>query len=139
MSSAPSRLFWPGVVVGWGVIAVGVSSVWRHRADVEPAAFVTWMLVVLFAHDLLLVPVVLAVGVTLTKLVHGRRRAALQAALVVAALVVLFAWPYLRGWGRVPSNPSIQPRDYAAGVVWTLAALAVFALSVAGVARARRR
>ena len=138
MNRVGSRLFWGGVVVGWAVIAVGASSAWSHRADVAPAAFARWLLLVLVAHDLVVVPVVLVIGVTLTRVVPRRWRAATQMALVVAGLVMLYAWPYVRGWGRVASNRSIQPRDYGEGVAWTLAALAVVALSIAAIGRARR-
>jgi hypothetical protein len=133
-----SRLFWPAVIVGWAVMAVGVTSAWSHRADVAPAAFARWLLLLLFVHDLVVVPAVLLVGATLSRVAPRRWRAAIQVTLAVTGLVALYAWPYVRRWGTVSSNPSIQPRDYGEGLALTLAALAVVGLSVAGVARARR-
>lgn len=53
--------------------------------------------------------------------------------MVVSAMVALAAYPEVRGFGRFPGNPSLLPRDYAAGlllvlfIVWGVTAVLVFA------------
>jgi hypothetical protein len=44
---------------------------------------------------------------------------------LMSAVVVLVAWPALRGHGRatVPDNPTVQPLHYPTAVAWVLAAV----------------
>jgi hypothetical protein len=51
-----------------------------------------------------------------------------RAALLTTAVLVAVGWPFVRGYGRSPSIPSLLPRNYATGlaaavaVVWLIAA-----------------
>ena len=135
------RSFWPAVAIGWASITVGVVGVLGEGRDVPVAAFGRWVLGLAVLHDVVVVPIVLAAGVVIARVLRPPWRAAVSAALVVAGPVVLFAWPFVAGWGRSASNPSIQPRSYGSGLVTVLAVVAVVFV-VAGLAagrRARRR
>jgi hypothetical protein len=63
--------------------------------------------------------------------VPGRARPVVQAALVVSAVVALFAYPLVRAYGLAVNNPTSLPHNYAAnllvvlGVVWAVAAVLV--------------
>lgn len=50
----------------------------------------------------------------------ARVRAPVEVGLIVSGVVVLFAWPFLRGYGLRPDNPSALPNDYAAGLAGVL-------------------
>lgn len=135
-----AKLFWPSVVVGWLLIGVGIVGVAGEGRDVPVAAFARWVIGLVLVHDLVVVPLVLVVGALLRRAFPAPWRAAAAGALVVAGPVVLFAWPYVAGWGRSRSNPSIQPRDYGDGLVVLLAVIAVATVAVGvGVGVARRR
>jgi hypothetical protein len=113
----------PFVVVGWGLMAVGALAVVRSDGSVPPLAFGRWLVGLAVVHDLVVAPVVFVVGFLLHKAPLPAARATVVRALVVIAIVVLFSWPLVAGWGRAPANPSIQPRDYGDGLAWVLAAV----------------
>jgi hypothetical protein len=48
------------------------------------------------------------------------------------------AWPFVRGYGRQPGNPSLLPRNYAAGLAAYLAAIWTVALAIVGIGLAVR-
>ncbi len=67
---------WPvvvGVVVGAVFAAVGVRSLLGASADTHPSAAAIWVVGLAVAHDLLLVPVVLVIGVALARWAPRRR------------------------------------------------------------------
>lgn len=123
MTQTP-KLFWPAVIVGWGIIAVGIVGVLGEGRDVPPFQLASWIVGLALLHDLVLVPIVVAVGFGLGRLLPPPWRSVAGGALVVAGPVVLFAWPYVQRWGISSSNPSIQPRDYTHGLVVVLAVIA---------------
>jgi hypothetical protein len=133
-----SRWFWPAVVVGWSVMAVGAIGVAGEGRDVPPFAFARWIVGIALVHDLVLVPICLAVGVLLQRALRSPWRGIAGTTLLVAAVTVLFAWPYVMGWGRLRSNPSIHPREYGRGLTQLLATIALGAVVAAGVTVVRR-
>ena len=136
-----TRLFWPAVVVGWLFIGVGLVGIAGEGRDVPVDGFGRWVVGLALVHDLVLAPIVVAIGVGLGRVLGPPWRSIAGAALIVAGPVVLFAWPYVAGWGRSASNPSIQPRNYPGGLVTVLAVISVAAVlvAIAEVVRARRR
>ncbi|MBV8949756.1 MAG: hypothetical protein JOZ99_02695 [Actinobacteria bacterium] len=131
-----SRLFWPCVLVGWGLIANGVRGVLENSRVVRASAFLRVFIGALLVHDVLLAPFVIAVGVMVARIVPRRVRAPVQAGLIISGVVVLFAFPFVRGYGRIPDNPSILPRNYGQGLAIVL--VAVWIGVVAGTALAVR-
>jgi hypothetical protein len=127
------RLFWAllpagGLLMGWGLVGL-----LRDAASTVPASWLRWFLGGLLAHDLLLVPAVLIVGLALRRLPPALRPPA-RFALIVSGTLALMSVPLLLGYGRStqPGNASVLPGDYlrslaiSAGAVW--AAAAVWAL-----------
>lgn len=133
-----SKLFWPGVIVGWAIIGVGIAQLVGEGRDVPALAFTRWLVGLALVHDLVLVPVVLAAGAVLRRALQPPWRSTVGGALVVIGPVVLFAWPFVARWGRLRSNPSILPRDYGRGLLVIVAAIAVTSAAVGIVATSRR-
>jgi hypothetical protein len=115
---------WPvvgGAVVGIGLASVGVVSLLQEPHDTHPMVTVRWIVGLALAHDLVLVPLVLAVGACVHRLPRSSR-GWIAGGLLVSGALALVAWPEVRGYGRAPGNPSILPRNYGRGLVVTLVA-----------------
>jgi hypothetical protein len=125
------RLFWVSAGVGWAVIAWGVVGVFSNRLDTRPANLARFVVGGALLHDLVVAPLAIVAGVLLARAVPARARAPIQAALVVSAIVALFAYPLVRAYGLAANNPTSLPRNYGLnlaivlGFVWTVAAVAV--------------
>lgn len=126
----PGRLFWPAVAGGWVVMAAGAWGLLSDADRTRPVESARFVLGAAVVHDLLLAPVVVLVGLGVAKVVPAWARRPVQAALIVSAIVALFSIPFVRGYGRVATNPSILPRNYGAGLavilawIWGIAAVA---------------
>lgn len=126
------RLFWVSLIVGWSGIGFGVISALSHAGAARPVALGAYVLGALVVHDLVVVPVALAFAVVVGRRLPAHVRGPLLGAVVVSAVVALASYPAVRGFGRFPGNPSLLPRDYAAGlllvlfIVWAVTAALVF-------------
>ena len=130
-------LFWVSAAAGWGLIAWGLRGAWHHRVDTRPAELTRFFAGGIVAHDLLFAPLVLGGGVLLARLVPGRWRAAVQAALLVSGSAALLAWPEVRDYARVNHNPSSLPHNYTANLAVVVGA--VWAVALLGTVIVRRR
>lgn len=131
------RLFWVGLAVGGLIMGNGVRGLVVNRIDTLPRR---WLLVAgvgNLVHDFLLVPAVILVGLVVRRLVPSHIRPAIQGGLICTGVVALFAFPFVRGYGLQPDNPTILSRNYAAGLAIVLASVWVVTAVVA--ARAWRR
>jgi hypothetical protein len=131
-----------GLALGLPVIGYGVRGAVIDADDTRPAELAAWILGSGLVEDLVLIPVVLGVGLVARRLVPAAAWPAVRAGLIVTGALCLVAWPFVRGYGRDPSIPSLLNRNYAAGlaiaiaVVWVAVALRLVALAVAS--RGRR-
>jgi hypothetical protein len=127
-----------GLVLGVPIVAFGVRGVLVDAVDTHPGELTRWLVGTALVNDLLLVPLVLVVGAVGRHLTPPRAWPAVRAGLLVSGVLCLVSWPFLRGWGRDPTNPSLLARDYGLGllvaqaVVWLLVALIVTRLSAGG-------
>lgn len=128
-----------GAVVGVALGAVGVVSLFNESHDTHPPVAIRWVLGLALAHDLLLVPLVLAIGVAVRRWMPGTLRPFVATGLVVTGATLLFAWPFVRGYGRLRNHPSLLPRNYAHGLVATLGAVWLVVVITALVALVHRR
>lgn len=83
-------------------------------------------------HDLVLAPIVCLVGLAVGRLLPLSARGPVAAGLFVSATVTAVAWPAVRGYGRLPDDPSVLPGNYAGGLAIVL--VAVWAAVAVGVA-----
>lgn len=128
---------WIGLALGVPCIAWGIRGVLAESARTHPAELGRWIVGSAVVHDALLLPVVLGVGVLARRFVPTVAWPAVRWALATTGVVLLVSWPFVRGYGRRPSNPSLLPRAYGTGVLVTLALVWVVALAVAWVAHRR--
>lgn len=131
--------FWLSALAGWMLILWGVRGALQHHVDTRPGELARFLLGGAVAHDLVLAPLALGAGVVLARTVGGRWRAPLQAALFISATVALFAFPLVRGYGRVLGNPTSLPHDYAANLAIVVVAVVAATFVMAGLSASRRR
>jgi len=114
--NAPSgRIFWFGLVAGWGVMGFGLAGLFDNAERTHPVSFGVWFLGSALVHDALIAPVVFALAIATVRLVPARIRPFLQTGLILSAAVVVVAFPMIAGPGK-PGNPSALPRNYPAGL-----------------------
>lgn len=108
--------------VGLAALAWGVwGTVNDPRAN--PVGAAAFALIVLFGHDLLVLPVAIGLGALLTRRAPARVRGPLQAGLFVSAVLTVVALPFIIGTGTSPDNPSALPLNYGRGLLIALAAV----------------
>jgi hypothetical protein len=132
---------WPVVVgslTGAGLAGFGVHTLLAHASDTRPVVVVRWVIGLALVHDLVLAPVVLLVATAVHRWAPRPVRAVLAGVLVVTGVLVLEAWPALRGYGRIRDNPTVLPRNYAVGLGVAVAVVWLAGLALVG-ARARWR
>jgi hypothetical protein len=115
-ASPHGPLFWSGVVIGWAVICFGAWGIFRDARETHPANLGLWLAGSALVDDLLIAPAVFMLARVLGRHVPPRPRPFLQAALILAALVAVFAFPFIGGFSRVADgNPSALPGNYLIG------------------------
>jgi hypothetical protein len=123
--------FWVTAAAGWMIIAYGLRGMIHHRLDTRPANLAKFAVGGALVHDLVFAPVVLLVGVIISRTTPARVRGIVQAALIVSGSLVLFAYPLVRDYAHALHNPSSLPHNYTANlaivlvIVWAVAAVAV--------------
>lgn len=128
---------------GLAAIGYGIHGLVGMRSATNPPNAAQWLVGGIVVHDLLVVPVTMAVGLVLTRLVPAPFRAVLQGALLISGAVALASLPLWRGYGGPADNPSVNPLPYGRnlaivlGLVWACAT-AVIAVRAVRVRRARR-
>lgn len=122
------------VVAGLAALAYGVWSLLGLGVD-NTLAVLPWLAAGVLVHDLVLVPLTLALGVLGLRLVPAGRRVAVLL-WVVLGTVTLAAVPVLGRFGARADNPTLLDRPYVVG--WLLFA-GVTVLVVAGVEVLRSR
>jgi hypothetical protein len=131
--------FWLSALAGWTLILWGVRGALHHHVHTRPGQLARFLLGGAVAHDLLLAPLVLLAGILVARTVRGRWRAPLQAALFVSATVALFAYPLVRGYGRVLRNPTSLPHNYGANLAIVLVVVIAVTLAASLLSASRRR
>jgi hypothetical protein len=131
------RLFWIGTAAGWAVILYGLRGALHHSLDTRPSQLARFLIGGALAHDLLLAPAVLGVGVLLRALLPGRRRA-VQQALIICGPLALFAYPQIRGYGHALRNPTSLPHNYIANF-FLVAGAVIIAVAVTSRAKVNDR
>ncbi len=127
----PGAGFWISAVVGWAVIGYGLRGLFQHHVDTRPANLAKFFIGGALLHDLIVAPLLLVVGVLVSRATPERVRGVVQAALIISGSLMLFSYPLVRGYAHALHNPTSLPHNYAAnlaiavGVVWGLAGLVI--------------
>ncbi|MGI9021919.1 MAG: hypothetical protein ACR2HV_01560 [Acidimicrobiales bacterium] len=132
-------LFWAGVVVGWVVMVIGVRGLLDENEASSPSAVGRLFVEAALIHDLLLAPIVCGLGVLIARFLKPPLRAIVGGGLIASAIIALYSFPFVRGYGRSPNLPSALPVNYGRGLAIILAGiwLVVIALSVWAMRRSR--
>jgi len=117
----PGTGLWVGLVVGVPIMVRGVIGVLDDARRVDPAELARWVLGSAVVHDAIVLPVVLTAALVARRVTPAAWWAAVRWALMTSGVVLLVSWPFVRGYGRRSSNPSLLPRDYTSGVLVVLA------------------
>ncbi len=121
-------LFWLSAVAGWVGIGFGLWGIFSNRLDTRPANLAKFVVGGALLHDLLFAPLVLLAAVGLARVVPGRARSTVLAALFVTGALALFSYPLVRAYGLAANNPTSLPHNYTLnlaivlGLVWAVAA-----------------
>ncbi len=135
------KVFWVGLALGWPLMAVGLGGLLVNRESpmpTNPPGWATTLLLSNLVHDFVLLPVVFLVGRLVAHAVPARVRSLVQGGLICTGIVSLFAFPFVRDYGRQPDNPTILPQNALRG--WVLVLAMVWATTAAvGVVQSIRR
>ncbi len=123
-------------LTGVGLALYGIVGLVGSTSQRGLISAAKWFIGGALVHDLLLAPVVLAIGVLVVRWVPGRIRPYVQAGLFITAALTLIALPFLSGRGYHRTNPSALPLNYGRGyaiavaVVWLTIAIVAFVRSL---------
>jgi hypothetical protein len=109
-------VFWVGLLAGSAVMVYAGWGAWGDRAATNPAGLIRWVVGAGLAHDLVLAPVIVLGGWLIGRTAPARWRGALRVGAALTGVVVLFAYPLVRAFGRHPLNSSTLPRNYVLDV-----------------------
>jgi hypothetical protein len=120
-------------LVAAGIAAI-VYAVVGAAADPQtrPLGQLAFLAALVVAHDAVLVPLTIGVGVVIGRFLPVPARRPARAAALITLAVTLVALPFVLGRGRRPDDPSALPLDYGRGllvvlgVVWGVAAVAAW-------------
>ncbi len=138
------RGIWVGIALGSPLVIMGVKDMADRASETHPIELVRWIVSGALVHDLVVVPVVLLVGFFLNKLIPSSVYPLVRWATITTAILVVFSWPFIAGYGRNPRVPSLLARNYAHGLGFYVAGVwittgALIAIRVVAQRRANKR
>lgn len=133
------RLFWAGLVVGWGMIAYGIRGVFIDSAATRPTDLARWVVGAAIVHDALIAPLAFTIGWLVTRVLPRRVANPVKAGLGASFVLVTFSWGLVRGYGRRHSIPSALPLDYGRNLAISLAVIWIVVIAFAATALIRTR
>ncbi len=130
-------VFWVLTAVGTAIIVFGIYGVLKDSSLTVPGSLVKWLIGGLLIHDLVIAPLVILAGLGLRRVLPGRLRGPVQAALALAGVLVLLSVPVIGAYGNTGDNPTvIYSHHYTRALLILLAILLLGA--VLGVLRTLR-
>lgn len=130
--------FWPGLALGWGLIAFGLHNAYRKASGLgNPHGLARWVASGLIVHDGLWAPVVVIVGWVSAHWLPPPARAPVRIALALTAMLVVVFAPVYRRYGALSDNSSVDPNNSGVALL-VLLGLLWATLGAASVIRIRR-
>ncbi len=127
------------VTIAGGILLAGYGAV-RLLTDVPGAGLLrlaVWLVGALVVNDLLLSPLVVAVGVALRRWLPDRPRRYVQAFAIMAAMITLVAAPMIYLQGTFPPEKALLEQDFGVNLAALLGLAAL--LCLLGYVRDRHR
>lgn len=121
---------------GLALALVGVRALFVLGWD-NFRATVVWLAVGVAAHDAVLAPITVGLGLLTVRLLPAFAKAPLVVAFVVFGSLTVLAVPVLGRFGARPDNPTLLDRDYGTAW-WGLAIVVLLAVVVASLVERRR-
>jgi hypothetical protein len=128
-TTSSSRGLLVGLVVGVPIIVYGIRGALVDASLTMPRELAFWVVGLAIVDDFLVIPAAILVGWLGRRIVPPTFWPPVRAALLCSAVLAAVAWPFIKGFGRDATNPSLLPRNYATGlaaalvVVWVAAGL----------------
>lgn len=127
------------LIVGWAVIVFALHGMISEPAS-NPHDLFRLLIGLNVVNDTLVIPVVLAISLLVRRVLPRWAILPVQVGLFASAVVVLYAYPLLGGWGHTArAGPSRLPHDYAESLIWVLGAICLVCALGAIAARQWRR
>jgi hypothetical protein len=140
MSAVPRWVTWTRrALIGAGVLALAYAASGILGSRDTRFAYGRFLVLVWVGHDLLVLPLALAVGVVIGQFVPVGARAIVQAAIFASAVLTVVALPAVLGYGRAPDLPSALPRNYGRGLLIVLGLIWLAAGAALTIQTIRRR
>jgi hypothetical protein len=111
-----------GLAVGLPVIAYGVRGLLVDADRTQPAELARWIVGAAVVNDALVVPLAMGAAWLARRMTPARAWPPMRSGLLATGVVLLVAWPFVRGYGRDPTIPSLLDRNYAVGVAAAIGA-----------------
>lgn len=128
-SERPSAFALVAIALGVTAMGYGVWGALDNEGRTHPVELAGWVVGADLAHDLLLAPLVAGVSWLVARSIPAIGQHPVRWALATSGVLCLIAWPFVRGYGRNASVPSLLDRNYAVGlsvyvgIVWAIAGL----------------
>ncbi len=113
--------YWIGLAFGLPLIAYGIRGVLAEIPGVQLTSFIQFFVGGAIIHDVIVAPLVCVIGWSFVRRLPTVAMGPVQAALLVSAVVSLVSWPFVRGYGITPTEPSFLSRNYTASLLLVLA------------------
>jgi hypothetical protein len=126
------------MVLGLAGVAYAVQGI-LFGAGTNPVGQFLFLASVLVAHDLVLLPLAIAVGFVAARYVPGWARAAVHGGLFASAVVAALSFPFVLGVGRMPANATVLPLNYGRGLLILLGVIWFVTAAFAILRRRRTR
>jgi hypothetical protein len=115
------------VVAGGMLLALGAFRLATELPAGDLVALLLWLVAAVVIHDVVIAPLTVGVGFTLTHL-PARARRYVQGALIVGSLITVIALPLIHRRNSQPAVKAILLRDYAGNLALLLGLTAAVAL-----------
>jgi len=121
-------LFWVGVVIGWTIIILGIRGLLHNHVATNPSVVGRYIIEAALVLDLVVAPIACAAGLLVARLFKPPFRAIVGGGLVASAVITIYSYPFVRGFGRSPNLPSALSANYGRGLlivlvgIWVLVA-----------------
>jgi len=113
-------LFWIGVVIGWTVIIIGIRGLLHDHVATNPSVVARYVVEAALILDLVVAPIACAAGLLIARLFKPPFRAIIGGGLVASAVITIYSYPFVRGFGRSPNLPSALSINYGRGLLIVL-------------------
>lgn len=131
-------VFWITAALGAAIVLFGIRGLLENEPRGAESA-IRWFIGGALVLDLVVVPLGAIAGLGARRAVPAWAWPVVRSALLVSVVLIAFAAPLVLEQGGQPSNPTVRPRDYTAGLLASLGATWTVAAAWLALLHRRRR